>query len=224
MSLHSRIEDTRRWLHKARKRFWGAQHYLKETHKKLEQVDKDLKHAKDKEREHLLDKRKDLKRVQDKQRETVKRRAEVKAHLSKKLAHLKKQAAEKHTPDPPSGERCGFSVPSRSWNPYGRQIPNWMIPWLDKSRAAGWDGVVVSGVRTPAQSQGLCYAMCNAPTCPGKCAGVYSNHNMTSGQCYPSGALDVSDQYEFEQVQFQIGSPLRNNLPLDTVHFSVSGN
>lgn len=106
----------------------------------------------------------------------------------------------------------------------GRTAPNWMIPWLEKSRANGWRGTVVSGVRTPAYSEQLCYAMCGAPFCSGRCAGRASNHNMEPYQGYPHGALDVSDYYNFGAIQKRIGSPLKNALGAkDPVHFSVSG-
>ena len=99
-----------------------------------------------------------------------------------------------------------------------------MIPWLEKSRKAGWGGTVVSGVRTPEYSEQLCYAMCGAPSCAGRCAGRASNHNMEPGQGYPAGALDVSDYAAFEAIQKRIGSPLKNELDArDPVHFSVSG-
>lgn len=105
----------------------------------------------------------------------------------------------------------------------GKTVAEWMIPWLKRSRAAGWQGSVVSGVRTPDYSEHLCYAMCGSPTCPGRCAGRGSNHNMLESQGYPYGALDVSDYLRFAEVQRQIGSPLKNDLPIDRVHFSVSG-
>lgn len=106
----------------------------------------------------------------------------------------------------------------------GKNVPEWMVHWLQESRANGWKGWVVSGVRTAAYSEHLCYAMCGAPTCPGRCAGRSSNHNMEQSQGYPAGALDVSDYARFGQVQRRIGSPLHNALGArDPVHFSVSG-
>jgi hypothetical protein len=79
---------------------------------------------------------------------------------------------------------------------------------------------VTSGYRTPEYSTSLCIAMCGAPSCPGRCAGASSNH---SGKVYPAGAVDVTDYTRFGQIQPQIGSPLRNDLPIDPVHYSVSG-
>jgi len=92
--------------------------------------------------------------------------------------------------------------------------------WLWKSREAGWDGILVSGFRTPEHSEQLCFNMCGAPSCPGLCAGRSSNHTKRT---FPGPAVDVSEFTQFEQIQFQIGSPYRNDLPLDAVHFSLSG-
>lgn len=103
----------------------------------------------------------------------------------------------------------------------GKPVAKWIIPWLKKSRQAGWDGSVTSGYRTPAYSEQLCIRMCGEPSCPGRCAGRSSNH---SGKVYPHGAVDVSDYTNFARIQRQIGSPLKNALgSSDPVHFSVSG-
>lgn len=112
----------------------------------------------------------------------------------------------------------------------GETVPAWTVPWLEKSRAHrcprhphGWQGHVVSGVRTPEYSEHLCFSMCGHPTCPGRCAGRGSNHNMEPDEGYPKGALDVNFYGEFGEIQHEIDSPLRNDLPRDLVHFSVSG-
>jgi hypothetical protein len=102
----------------------------------------------------------------------------------------------------------------------GVTVAAWFVPWLTKIRNAGWGGHVVSGYRDPAYSTQLCYGMCGAPSCPGRCAGASSNH---SGKVYPAGAVDVTDYYTFERLAYSVGSPLRNHLPADPVHFSVSG-
>lgn len=103
----------------------------------------------------------------------------------------------------------------------GKQVAAWIIPWLERSRKAGWRGTVNSGYRSPEYSEQLCRAMCGAPSCPGRCAGRASNH---AGKDYPEGAVDVSDYENFERIQPRIGSPLCNRLDYrDPVHFSVSG-
>lgn len=104
----------------------------------------------------------------------------------------------------------------------GKQVAAWIVPWLEKSRDAGWKGTVTSGFRDPAYSESLCLAMCGAPSCPGRCAGRSSNH---SGKEYPAGAVDVTDYTNFGAIQPRIGSPLHNSLgSADPVHFSVAGN
>lgn len=113
----------------------------------------------------------------------------------------------------------------------GKVVAAWMIPWFQKSRAHrcprhphGWQGTITSGVRTPAYSEHLCYVMCGHPTCPGRCAGRSSNHNMLPWQGEPHGAADVTFYTEFGEIQHEIGSPLHNALGAqDPVHFSVSG-
>ncbi len=136
---------------------------------------------------------------------------EVKDHLVKKLEVLRKQKAEMK-PDP---DGDGLST----WDGY--QVAAWMIPWLEKSRNAGWDGQLSSGYRTPEYSESLCYNMCGKPACPGLCAGRASKH---SEKVYPGGAIDVYPDYaNFERIQYQIGSPLRNYLSQDLVHFSTTG-
>jgi hypothetical protein len=142
-------------------------------------------------------------------------REDVVKHLANKLEALR---AHKEAEQEPTGtDAIGFATFE------GKTVAAWMIPWLEKSRAAGWSGYVTSGVRTPAYSISLCEAMCGAPSCPGRCAGATSNHNMLPSQGYPYGAIDVSDYGNFEAIQSRIGSPLRNDLPIDPVHFSVSG-
>lgn len=103
----------------------------------------------------------------------------------------------------------------------GKPVAAWIKPWLDRSRAAGWHGVLVSGWRSPEYSEQLCFRICDKPTCSGTCAGRTSHHTQSA---YPGGAVDVSDYWTFAAVQRRIGSPLYNNLPSDRVHFSSTGN
>ena len=147
--------------------------------------------------------------------------AEARTIYRKKVQFLKKEIKERKRTA--SLNKQGFSNPDRPWNPYHRDIPNWMIHWLDKTWDAGCRFVVNSGVRTPEYSEQLCYQICGAPSCPGRCAGRSSNHNMTKNQSEPAGALDVSNYYNFGAVQKRIGSPLKNNLPSDPVHYSATG-
>jgi hypothetical protein len=87
-------------------------------------------------------------------------------------------------------------------------------------RAGRWKGAVVSGYRDPAHSEQLCFNMCHAPQCPGRCAGRSSNHGHKGGR---QGAVDVSDYHTFAAESGRLGSWLTNHLPSDLVHFSESG-
>lgn len=128
-----------------------------------------------------------------------------------------------HPPDDPDGVS----------NFDGKLVPAWMVGrapgpngsrvnWLEKIRATGiWHGVIVSGYRTPEYSEGLCIAMCGAPSCSGRCAGRSTNH---AKKVYPGGALDVSDYVNFGIAARKVGAPLVNALgAADPVHFSPSG-
>lgn len=237
MSLKKRWLEARRWARKAKDRYWGARSNLREVRKEIDKVNSELADVRKRiphaqggvlddlraKEAKLVNKRRELNRRKQKLAKQVKNREEIYERLQKKFKHLDELYHDYPEPSPGSSSGPGFSTPSRAWNPNGRAIPNWMIVWLDKSWAAGWRGYVASGVRTPEYSEQLCYAMCGAPFCPGRCAGRSSNHNMVASQGYPYGAIDVTDYYTFESVQFRIGSPLRNALPDDPVHFSVSG-
>lgn len=103
----------------------------------------------------------------------------------------------------------------------GKPVVEWIAFWLEKSRKAGWTGSVNSGYRSPEYSEQLCYQICGAPSCPGRCAGRSSNHTQKG---YPNGAVDVSDPTTFAVIQKRIGSPLFNALgSADPWHFSSTG-
>jgi hypothetical protein len=211
MSLKDRIDREQKTLkaleenlEEARKELWQAE-YIR-SHDKQHEGESD---------EHWAERKKRNRHRRNK-RDDVVRLLVAKVEAQRKLIEkLKDKREEVH--DQPPANATGFATFD------GKTVAAWMVPWLEKSRAAGWHGVVVSGVRTPEYSEQLCYNMCGAPSCPGLCAGRASNHNMSAGQGYPAGALDVSDYNTFETIQFRIGSPLRNDLPIDPVHFSVSG-
>lgn len=106
----------------------------------------------------------------------------------------------------------------------GVRVARWMVPYLKWARAHGWKGWLVSGFRDPAYSEGLCYRMCGAPRCPGKCAGKSSRH---CGKNKPEGALDVAHYVEFGRLMRQcpLSPHIFNGLGAqDPVHFSVQGN
>jgi len=106
----------------------------------------------------------------------------------------------------------------------GVPVAKWLVPYLTYARSHGWQGHLNSGWRSPAYSQSLCYRMCGAPSCPGRCAGVASNH---AGSNKPRGAVDVSDYYRFGAIMRS--APLNPHIfnalgSRDPVHFSASGN
>lgn len=107
----------------------------------------------------------------------------------------------------------------------GKPTPVWIADRLEKVRKAGrWVGGVVSGIRSPEHSISLCFGMCGAPSCPGKCAGAASNHNATVVVTDGEGAVDCSDFIRLAQELKRLGiHDLKNDLPRDLVHFSRSG-
>lgn len=188
-----REDEAKKWLVEARERV-----------AEQKKVIANLKREDDESAEHFQSRMKE-------ERERLKRREDVQKHLKKKLDAIRK-SKELDNPDPDQDGLATFD---------GRTVAAWIVPWLEKSRKAGWTGTVVSGYRTPEYSTSLCIAMCGAPSCPGRCAGASSNH---SGKVYPAGAIDVTDYTRFGSIQWQIGSPLKNSIGAsDPVHFSVSG-
>jgi hypothetical protein len=109
----------------------------------------------------------------------------------------------------------------------GKPCAEWIAKILAAARAAGvWGGYLMSGVRTSAESVGLCEDMCGATSCPGRCGGTASNHNCD--ECGDGeGAADVTDPAGLQRYCREHGEPLRGNgevLPADTPHFSRAGN
>lgn len=103
----------------------------------------------------------------------------------------------------------------------GKPVVEWIAYWLWRARKEGWKGQVNSGYRSPEYSKQLCYEICGAPTCPGRCAGTTSNHTQKG---YLNGAVDVSDPATFGAIMKRLGSPLKNLLgSADPWHFSASG-
>lgn len=104
----------------------------------------------------------------------------------------------------------------------GRPVAKAAIPVLQWCRAHGWHGVLVSGYRTPAYSESLCYRMCGRPQCPGRCAGRATNHAYALPTRF---GIDVSDYVTFRTVvsRCPVRPHIHNALPNDRVHFSPSG-
>lgn len=127
-----------------------------------------------------------------------------------------------HPPDDPDHISTFEGVAVAAWMVGKDAGPNGShVNWLQKIREHGWHGVVVSGARTAEHSEELCFAMCGAPSCPGRCAGRSSNHVVDAG--FPDGAVDVSEYEVFGRICREIGAPLQNDLPIDPVHYSPSG-
>ncbi len=106
----------------------------------------------------------------------------------------------------------------------GVPVALWLIPYLDWAREHGWKGRLVSGWRDPNYSRSLCLRMCGAPSCPGRCAGLSSNH---VGSASPRGAVDVTDYVTFGRLMERC--PLQPRIynalgARDPVHFSATGN
>lgn len=100
------------------------------------------------------------------------------------------------------------------------------VPYLKFARKSGvWKGHLNSGWRDPEYSEHLCYVMCNAPSCPGKCAGKSSNH---VGITHDRFAVDVTDYVNFGKVMALPNAPHNPRIfnalgAQDPVHFSPSG-
>lgn len=145
----------------------------------------------------------------------------IEVAAQKKIDHLQKHHQPHPSPSPGGGLIATYD---------GKPVAAWFVPWLNKIRARGnWHGSLVSGFRTKEYSQFLCCQMCNAcspgSTCPGRCAGIYTNHACPSSYtCRPyEGAIDVSDYIVFRAEAHAVGAPFFNDLPADPVHFSNSG-
>jgi hypothetical protein len=106
----------------------------------------------------------------------------------------------------------------------GKPVAKAGIPLLQWARQNGWHGQLNSGWRDPKYSQHLCFQICGAPSCPGRCAGLSSNH---VGSLPTRFAMDVSDYVKFAELMRRC--PLKPNVhnalgARDPVHFSPSGN
>lgn len=122
------------------------------------------------------------------------------------------------------------------WVTYdGKMVAAYFEPSLNWARHVGypgigkWSGQVVSGGRTAAYSIHLCMVMCGRPFCPGRCAGAGTNHVGDDPHAVPSGAIDVSDYVRFGRLMAhcpfaKLGTvAIKNDLPIDPVHYSPSG-
>ena len=159
--------------------------------------------------------------------DAMKKRRDERKPMLKQMRQDHKQAQESSIP--------GTALFSDSIQTTPVRVASWMVGksvgpdgtktnWLKVARENGWTGVVTSGYRTPEYSESLCYAMCNQPSCPGRCAGKSSNHSQTMLNGGNGGAIDVSDYVTFGNIMRAKGAPLQNQLgSADPVHYSPSG-
>ena len=215
MSLKDRIEqlqkDARHYddaVEEARRELWDSNYVRRHDERRKGEDDKHWK----------------LRRKRNRSR--YKRREDVVEHLAKKKAHIEKEIEQlrhkrEEVQDDDGGKSSGYDRNSGRIVTFdGKSCVEDLAYWLAVARRNGWNGSLVSGYRTPAYSTSLCYGICGAPSCPGRCAGASSNHARTA---YPGPAGDVTDYYTCERVLQQVGSPYFNDLPIDPVHMSRSG-
>ena len=210
--LKKRIEAMHDSLEEARERYWEASHDAKdiERERRKDGSLEDLEHfqhrrAREKERRDRREEMKDL---------LVKKFEALERQLEHRKEHRQEVRAERR-------EAGKYEQHSESIVTFdGVEVVEDAAHWLQRARDEGWSGTLTSGFRTPEHSQEICMGMCGAPTCPGKCAGTTSNHTHRGA---PGPAVDVSQFGQFESISAQIGSPYKNALPIDPVHFSPSG-
>lgn len=112
----------------------------------------------------------------------------------------------------------------------GKTVPHWIGVILQGARNRGVKFTVLSGVRSPEQSIGICEDQCGQPFCPGTCAGAASNHAMPpSGTGVEfEGAVDIWPGAQELQADLRAhNEPLIGGgvvLPNDPNHFSHLGN
>lgn len=146
--------------------------------------------------------------------------------------HRKAKAKYYETKAKLSGADSGYdaSTHTSAWDGY--RVAAWMrgdepgpsgnkVDWLQKIKNEGWNGELYSGWRSPEYSESLCYNICDAPSCPGLCAGRSSNHSQTGPPNW--GAIDVQDWADFQACNNNVHGPFKNNLPYDRPHRSWTG-
>ena len=156
-----------------------------------------------------------IRRLKPKNRARTRQQKDLRKRLEERKKRLRAAIRKHRRAQQQAADQDGISIYD------GKPVASHFVPWLNKIRAAGWNGVLVSGYRTPEYSESLCYAMCGQPTCPGRCAGRYSKHS----QKVPiDGAVDLSDYYTAGAKFRQVGAPYFNALgAADPVHFSNTG-
>lgn len=124
----------------------------------------------------------------------------------------------------------GFPSPTGTTVIDGHPVVKWIAVQVLAARKHGWTGKVRSGWRSDAEQAQACIEVCGNPQgCPGKCAKPgTSNHR---GKTFPGGAVDVDDPAGFAAALVRARAAgdlgpypmIRNALPQDPVHFSLTG-
>lgn len=122
-------------------------------------------------------------------------------------------------PDIPASNDTGFKTVD------GKMVVAWIADIVIWVRKRGrWQGQVTDGYRSVADQREACRHLCgNANGCPGRCAQPgTSNHQK---KAFPGGAVDVTDYTAFgqEAAKYPGAHTVKNDLPLDRVHFSYTG-
>ena len=213
MTLTDQIQRERKTIH-------GYEHAVKEAREKLWEanyVRRNDERRKGESDEHWEARRKRNRVAFENRDEAVEhlvKKLHAHEHMIDKLKDLKEEIKEEHKD---KFDRGGTAIVTFDGHPCVEDLAY----WLDHIRGRGmWSGVLVSGYRTPEYSEHLCWIICNAPTCPGRCAGRSTNHAKTT---YPGPAGDVTDFIRCENALIDVGSGYHNNLPYDLVHMSKSG-
>jgi TP901 family phage tail tape measure protein len=111
---------------------------------------------------------------------------------------------------------AGVTVPRARWNPAGKPIAKWIVPYLKYAGAHGWPGAVTSGWRSLAEQTRIYNSGVRPAARPGS-----SNHE---GSKFPRGAVDVTRATAPQLAQILNRRPGRHLLRFagakDPVHFS----
>jgi hypothetical protein len=194
MSTRKRWLAARRWLRKARRRVWAA----------------------------TVGKRRTKPGTPERRRavEILVRREAVRDRLAKRERKLRKKLQEEQ--DALGIDNDGDGLVMIDGKPVATPIAKDIFE-AQRRGLLPQSGVVISAYRTPAYSISLCYGICGAPSCPGRCAGAASRHAKLGRE----GAVDVrlGLQDQFESAMRQIASALHNSIGAsDPNHMSYYGN
>ena len=124
----------------------------------------------------------------------------------------------------------GFPSPTGTVSIDGHPVATWIARQVLAARKHGWGGSVQSGWRSDTDQAQACIEVCGNPQgCPGRCAKPgTSNHRSKT---FPGGAVDVSDPDGFRAALARARAAgdlgpypmIRNDLPNDPMHFSLTG-